>query len=201
MPRTPSTTKSATMYGAVLIATGVAVFAIRLIHAGPYAIPIGTNLFAALGSLVLGSVILWADAPRLVRKGAFVLSPVALFFGLYSTFAEFEEVVSLYATDSAGRPAELRLWIVDREDGEWVGMSRAKAIEYSLNGRRIEMLRNGEKRCIVPVLHDDIETIRDIHSRKVGKYKVAQWAAMVGIYSREGNPAGAALHLTPCPAE
>jgi hypothetical protein len=69
-----------------------------------------------------------------------------------ATMAELEEVVSLYATDSAGAPAELRLGIVDREHGEWVGMPRTKAVEHSLDGARLRLLRNGETRCVVPVL-------------------------------------------------
>jgi len=199
MSEARTSVRPATALGGILVAVGLAVFAVRLLHAGPYAAPSGTNLYAAIAALLLGIVLLWAAAPRALRRLAFALSPIVLFFGLYSTFAEFEEVVSIYATDSAGRPSELRLWIVDRDDGEWVGMSKAKAIEHSLDGARVEMLRKGEVRCVVPVLHIDRETVRDIHSRKVQKYVVAQGAAALGIYPREARDTAAALRLDPCP--
>jgi hypothetical protein len=112
---------------------------------------------------------------------------------------ELEEVVSLYATDSAGNPAELRLWIVDRDDGEWVGMPRWKAVEHSLDGARLRLLRNGETRCVVPVLHEDRATVRAIHTLKVEKYAVARGAAAIGLYPREARETAASLRLDPCP--
>ena len=126
-------------------------------------------------------------------------SPAVLFFGLYATMSELEEVVSLYATDSAGQSAELRLWIVDREDGEWVGMSRTKAIEHSLDGARVELLRGGETRCVVPVLHEDRPTVRAIHALKVEKYAVASASAVVGLYPSEERETAVSLRFDPCP--
>jgi hypothetical protein len=130
---------------------------------------------------------------------ALAVSPVVLFFGLYATMAELEEVVSLYATDSAGRPAELRLWIVDREDGAWVGMPRTKAVEHSLDGARLNLLRNGETRCVVPALHEDRTTVTAIHALKVEKYAVARGAAAIGLYPREARETAASLRLDSCP--
>jgi hypothetical protein len=114
--------------------------------------------------------------------------------------AELEEVVSLYATDSAGKPAELRLWIGDREDGAWVGMPRSKAIEHSLDGARIELLRSGGTRCVVPVLHEDRPTVKAVHALKVEKYAVARGAAAIGVYPREARDTSVSLRLDPCPA-
>lgn len=185
--------------GGALLAVGVAVFAVRLLHEGPYAVPRGTNLFGGLGALVLGGALLWRALPRWLGWLALAASPVVLFFALYATLAEFEEVVSLYATDLAGNPAELRLWIVDREDGEWVGMARAKAVEHGLDGARLQLLRNGEIRCVVPVLHDDRATVRAIHAMKVEKYAVARGAAAIGLYPREARDTAASLRLDPCP--
>jgi hypothetical protein len=124
---------------------------------------------------------------------------VVLFLGLYAVMSELEEVVSLYATDSAGQPAELRLWIVDREDGEWVGMALAKAVEHSLDGARLERLRRGETRCVIPVLHEDRATVKAIHALKVEKYAVARAAAAIGLYPREARETAASLRLDPCP--
>jgi hypothetical protein len=187
--------------GCGLLVVGVAVFAVRLLHEGAYAMPRGANLFGGLGSLLLGGVLLWRGTPRGLAWLALAATPVVLFSGLYATLAELEEVVSLYATDSGGRPAELRLWIVDRDDGEWVGMPRTKAVEHSLNGARVHLLRNGHTRCVVPVLHEDRTTVRAIHALKVEKYAVARGAAAIGLYPREARDTAVSLRLDPCPAE
>jgi hypothetical protein len=161
--------------------------------------PGGGALVGGLGSLLLGGVLVWPAALRRLGFLALAASPVALFLGLYATMAELEEVVSLYATDSAGNPAELRLWIVDREGGQWVGMPRWKAVEHSLDGARVQLLRNGETRCVVPVLHEDRTTVRAIHALKVDKYAVARGAAAIGLYPREARDTAVSLRLDPCP--
>jgi len=184
-----------------LLAVGVAVFAVRFLHEGAYPVPRGGNLFGGLGALLIGGMLVGSSTPRGLRWLALAAAPVVLFFGLYATLSEVEEVVSLYATDSAGRPAELRLWIVDREDGEWVGMSRAKAVEHALDGARVELLRAGETRCVVPVLYEDRPTVRAIHALKVEKYAVARGAAAIGLYPREARDAAVSLRLDPCPQE
>jgi len=194
-----SSSKVQTVVGYGLLALGVAVFAVRLVHEGPYAMPRGANLLGGLGSLLLGGVLVWSAKPRWLGRLVLAASPVVIFLGLYATMAELEEVVSLYATDSAGNPAELRLWIVDRDDGEWVGMPRWKASEHSLNGARVQLLRNGETRCVVPVLHEDRETVRAIHALKVEKYAVARGAAAIGLYPREARDTAVSLRLDPCP--
>jgi len=195
-----SSSRVRAVVGCGLLALGVAVFAMRLLHEGPYAMPRGANLFGGLGALLLGGALVWPAAPRWLGRLALAGSPVVLFFGLYATMAEIEEVVSLYATDSAGNPAELRLWIVDREDGEWVGMPRSKAVEHSLDGARLRLLRNGETRCVVPVLHEDRPTVRAIHALKVEKYAVARGAAAIGLYPREARETAVSLRLDPCPS-
>jgi len=193
--------KLRTVVGWVLIAAAVAVFAVRLQHAGPYAVPGGGNLFGGVGALLLGGLLLWPGLPRVLGWLALAASPVILFFALYATMAELEEVVSLYASDRAGRPAELRLWIVDRDDGSWVGMPRTKALEHSLDGARLDLLRRGETRCVVPVLHEDRPTVRAIHALKVEKYAVARAAAAIGLYPREAGEGAVSLRLDPCPSE
>jgi len=194
-----SSSKLRTGVGWVLLALGIGVFAVRLQHEGAYAVPRGGNLFGGLGALLVGGVLVWRTAPRALGWLALAASPVVLFFGLYATMAELEEVVSLYATDSHGQPAELRLWIIDREDGAWVGMPREKALEHSLDGARLELLRSGETQCVVPALHEDRATVRAIHALKVEKYAVARAAAAVGLYPREASEAAVSLRLDPCP--
>jgi len=194
-----SSSKLQTVVGWGLLALGIAVFAVRFLHAGAYAVPRGGNLVGGLGALLLGGVLIWPAAPRALGWLALAASPVVLFLGLYAAMAELEEVVSLYAIDAAGKPAELRLWIVDREDGAWVGMPRAKAVEHSLDGSRLELLRTGETRCVVPVLYEDRTTVKAIHSLKVEKYAVARGAAAIGLYPREARETAVSLRLDPCP--
>jgi hypothetical protein len=182
-----------------MLAVGIAVFAVRFTHEGAYAVPRGGNLFGGLGALLLGGLLVWPATPRALALVALVSSPVVLFFGLYATMSELEEVVSLYATDSEGRAAELRLWIVDRDDGEWVGMQRSKAVEHSLDGARLELLRNGETRCVVPVLHEDRPIVKAVHAQKVAKYAVARASAAIGLYPREARDTTVSLRLDPCP--
>lgn len=191
--------KLQTLVALALVAVGIAVFAVRFLHEGPYAMPRGANLFGGLGSLLLASILLVAATPRALRVLALAASPVVLFFGLYGTMAELEEVISLYATDSAGKGAELRLWIVDRDDGEWVGMQQSKATEHALDGARLEFLRKGETRCAILRLHKDRPTVEAIHALKVDKYAVARASAAIGLYPSEASATTVALRLDPCP--
>ncbi len=199
MSETRSASKTRIVVGCGMLALGVVVFAVRLLHAGAYPVPRGGALFGGLGALLLGGLLLWRALPRALGWLALAASPVVAFPGLYATMAELEEVVSLHATDRAGLPAELRLWIVDREDGEWVGMPRSKALEHALDGARLDLLRNGETRCVVPVLHEDRPTVRAIHALKLQKYAVARAASAIGIYPREARDAAVSLRFDPCP--
>lgn len=199
MNESTSSSRVQSVLGWVLLVIGVVVFAVRIQHEGAYAMPRGAPLFAGVGGLLLGVLLVSAAGPGWLRWLAVAVSPVVVFLGLYATMAEFEEVISLYATDRGGQPAELRLWVVDREDGPWVGMPRTKAIEHSLDGARVEILRDGETRCVVPVLYEDRATVGAVHAQKVGKYAVARAAAAIGLYPREARDTAVALRLDPCP--
>ena len=110
-----------------------------------------------------------------------------------------QEVISIYAADANNNPADLRLWIVDREDGAWVGMPRWKAVDHSLDGANLQMLRNGELTCVAPVLFDeDRDTVRAIHAMKVEKYAVAKISGAIGLYPLEATETTVVLRLDPC---
>lgn len=199
MPASRASSALRAALGVVLLLVGVAVFAIRLQHAGAYAVPTFGVLLGGLGAIAAGGALLWAGAPRPAVLLAWIASPIVLYFALYATLAEVEEVVSLVARDGEGRPVDLRLWIVDREDGAWVGMPRAKALEHGLDGAHLELLRGGVTRCVVPVLVEDRETVGEIHARKLEKYAVARIAAAIGLYPSEATEAAVALRLDACP--
>ncbi len=197
MTNTTKSSRAFSFLGFVLLVIGVAVFAVRLIHAGPYAMPHGGALYGALGALLLGGVLVWGKR-RILCWIALLISPLVLFPAIYSIAGESEEVISLYSTDSKNRPVDLRLWIVDREDGAWVGMPKDKAVEHSLHGAQLRMLRAGENVCVTPVLHEDRPTVRAIHGMKVEKYAVAQVAGAIGSYPLEAPETTVALRLDPC---
>lgn len=186
------------LLGVLLIATGIAVFAVRLQHDGAYSMPHGGPLLAAIGLLVLGGILLLPTKPRALAWIVILISPVALFPSIYSIMGEWEEVVSLYAKDAEGKVVDLRLWIVDRDDGAWVGMSRDKATSFNLHESQLELLRVGKKSCVVPRLAEDFSTVQEIHTMKVEKYAVAQLAGSIGLYPLEASAGTAALRLDPC---
>lgn len=188
------------IFAIVFIAVGVGVFAIRLTHPGPYAMPGGVAPFAAAALLFSAGLLLWQNKPRFLGWIILVISPVLLFPAIYSIMGESEETISLYAENSNNEPVDLRLWIVDREDGAWVGMPRSKAIEHSLDGARLTMLRKGEIVCVIPSLTKDSATTQEIHAMKVEKYSVAQIAGAIGMYPLEATENTAALRLDPCPS-
>ena len=103
------------------------------------------------------------------------------------------------AREVLAQQGRLSVRALDREDGQWVGMPRWKAVEHSLDGARVQLLRIGKTRCVVPVLHEDRATVRAIHALKVEKYAVARGAAAIGLYPREARETAVSLRLDPCP--
>jgi hypothetical protein len=191
-------------FGLLMVLVGASVFAIRLQHAGPYAFPRGGNLLSALLALVIGVMLirLWFGARRLAKSLGWLTlaaSPIVLFFALYATLAELEEVVALKVTNQSGQPAVLRLWIVDRDDGQWVTMPRSKADTHGLYSTRAELLRHGETRCVIAILIENRETANEIHSLRQEKYSVQRLATSIGLFGREVGHDTVTLRLDPCP--
>ena len=186
------------LLGWALVALGLTVFLVRLQHEGAYAFPRRGNLFGGLGSMAVGALLVSAATPKLLRWIALAATPVVLFSGTYAILSELEEVVSLYATDRGGNAAELRLWIVDDANGEWLGMPGTKASDHELDGVPIQMLRRGETRCVVPVLFEDRPTVEGMHALKMEKYAVARIASLIGAYPATPPPTSVALRLDAC---
>lgn len=187
-----------TAIGIVSVVIGLSVFAIRLTHAGPYAIPHGWAFPGGLAALLFGGLLIWHAKPTWINWVILLLIPIAWAPAIYSIMGESEEVISLYAFDHDGNQVDLRLWIVDRDDGSWVGMGRGKALAHSLDGAHLSMLRSGEVQCVTPILFEDRATVSTIHGMKVEKYAVAQVAGALGLYPLEATDAMVALRLDPC---
>lgn len=188
-----------TIAGLIFLGIGITVFAIRLTHPGPYAMPTGAAPIGAVLAIALGGFLLWSGKPKFTGLVAIVIAAAASLPALFSILGEAEEVVSLYAPGPEGNLVDLRLWIVDREDGAWVGMGRSKAVDYQLDGAKLDMLRAGATVCVVPKLYDeDREMVSEIHGMKVSKYKAAQFAGSLGLYPLQAGPNTVALRLDPC---
>jgi len=185
-----------------MLAAGVAVFAMRLHHAGPYEMPERGNLRAGVLALAIGVALLtpWLRATsRAATLALLAASPVVLFFALYATLAELEEVVVLRATDSHGAPSNLRLWVVDADGRAWVSMSQEKAAEHSLDGARVGLLRRGETSCVVPVLsHDPADNERTFRLRDE-KYSIQRLGRRIGMFGDGPAATTVSLRLDPCP--
>lgn len=189
--------------GWLLVLAGAAVFAIRFQHAGPYAAPEEGNLRAALLALVVGIGLSmeWhrnrGPVKALVRI-ALGVSPILLFFALYSTLAEFEEVVVLRATQPSGEASDLRLWVVDIDGAAWVTMPKSKADANGLVDNRAELLRDGELRCVLATRVTDRETVNRAHTQRHEKYFVQRLATRIGIFGRTAKEDVVAIQLRPC---
>jgi hypothetical protein len=190
--------------GASMLAVGVSVFLVRLGHAGPYALPQGGNLAGGLLALALGGWLAFrgpavGQLEKVGTRLALLASPVILFFTLYATLAEVEEVVVLKATSSSGEAADLRLWIVDLEGFSWIVMPIDKAREHSLDGARLELLREGELRCVETTVESDRETVTAVRDARYERYAIQRLATMVGVFTREPGPEAIVVRVAPCP--
>jgi hypothetical protein len=198
--------RTAQAVGWLMLAAGISVFAIRLRHAGPYAFPEQGNLRAGVLALLIGLALVAPGIARanggagaLTRRLLLAAAPVVLFFALYATLAEVEEVVTLRATDARGAPANLRLWIVDHDGAGWVSMPRSKAERYSLDAARLELLRAGRTSCVVPRLSSDPADNERTFRLRDEKYAVQRLGRLIGLFGDGPSAETVTLRLDPCP--
>jgi uncharacterized protein YaaQ len=78
-------------------------------------------------------------------------------------------------------------------------MPQWKADAHELNGKRVELLRQGETRCVVAVRHDDRPNVNAIHQLRQEKYAVQRLATTIGLYRQGPSNTTVALRLDPCP--
>ena len=183
---------AASILGMLTLVAGLAAFLVPLQHAGPYGIP-GRGLVGGLLCFAISGVLLVRGTPKLARRVALVASPVVLFFALYGALAELEEVVVLYTED-----AELRLWIVDHAGVGWVSMQRSKADQHGIDGAKLEFLRSGVTRCVVPRIVDDPIANRRTFDLRQEKYAVQRLGGVLGMFGEGPGPETITLRLDPC---
>jgi hypothetical protein len=137
-------------------------------------------------------------AGALARRLLFVAAPIVLFFALYATLAEVEEVVVLRATDARGAPANLRLWIADHEGAAWVSMPRSKAERHALDGARLELLRAGRTSCVMATLSTDPADNERTFRLRDEKYAIQRLGRRIGLFGDGPSAETVTLRLDPC---
>ena len=192
MPASSARSVAASIVGALTLCAGLAAFLVPLRHAGPYGIP-GRGLVGGLACFVIAGVLLVRGAPRIARGLALAATPIVLFYALYGALAEWEEVVVLYSGD-----ADLRLWVVDYDGVPWVSMSRAKAADHHLDGAKLELLRDGVKRCTLPRIVDDPVANRRTFDLRQEKYAIQRLGGVLGMFGDGPGPDTITLRLDPC---
>jgi hypothetical protein len=185
-------TIAARIMGILTLGAGLAAFLVPLHHPGPYGIP-GRGLLGGLLCFAISGALLLRPAPTVLRGIALAVSPFVLFLALYGALAELEEVVVLYTED-----ADLRLWIIDYEGAEWVSMPRSKAEAHAVDGARLERLRAGETRCVIPRIVDDPAANRRTFDLRQDKYAVQRLAVVLGMFGDGPAPDTVTLRLDPC---
>lgn len=183
---------AATFVGVLTLLAGAAAFLVPLQHAGPYGIP-GRGLVGGLVCFAVSAVLLVRGTPVIARVAAYAASPLVLFFALYGALAELEEVVVLYTEH-----ADLRLWIVDHEGVEWVSMPRSKADENAIDGKKLELLRAGETRCVIPRIVEDTAANQRTFDLRQEKYAVQRLGGVLGMFGDGPGPHTITLRLDPC---
>ncbi len=192
------------LFGLLLIVMGIAVFAIRLQHAGPYAMPEGGNLLAAVLAFAIG---LWflrpfprsGSLPHIIGWPALLATPIVMFFALFSIMGEIEEVIAVTLESPNGAEGTYRLWVVDLDGTAWTTMSDEKAETAGFDGTTGQMLRNGQVSCVTITRHDDMETLSTIHDMKYEKYAAMRFAVMTGVFQRQAPETSTAIEFAPCP--
>jgi hypothetical protein len=192
MPKTRSRSIAASLLALVMLGAGLAAFLVPLRHAGPYGIP-GVGLIGGLLCFAIAAVLLARGTPTAVRAIAAIASPIVLFGALYGAFAELEEVVVLSTQD-----AELRLWVVDHDGEAWVSMPRTKAERHAVDGARLELLRAGETRCVIPRIVDDPVANQRTHDLRQEKYAIQRLGGVLGMFGDGPGPDTITLRLDPC---
>ena len=183
---------AATFVGVLTLLAGAAAFLVPLQHAGPYGIP-GRGLVGGLLCFAVSAVLLVRGTPVIARVVAYAASPLVLFFALYGALAELEEVVVLYTEH-----ADLRLWIVDHEGVEWVSMPRSKADENAIDGKKLELLRAGETRCVIPRIVEDTAANQRTFDLRQEKYAMQRLGGVLGMFGDGPGPHTITLRLDPC---
>jgi hypothetical protein len=200
------------MVGWFLVLAGIAVFAVRFHHEGPYPFPGAVDFASGCAALVVGALLIrsrWRG-PReggasSLTRALLGVSPIVLLLALVAFGHEAEEVVVLRTKGPEGRIRETRLWIVDHQGSPWVVTGRGSSHDRALmENPRVEMVRRGETRCWVAERHLDratLETVLEVRSKKYLAQRIALATGMWKHFSDRGDldAIAVAIRFVPCP--
>jgi hypothetical protein len=202
----------AAVVGWLLVLAGIAVFAVRFRHEGPYPFPGAADFAAACAALLVGALLIRAPwgAPseggtsRLVRV-LLGVSPIVFLLAVVACGHEAEEVVVLRTNGPQGSVRETRLWIVDYDGSPWIVTGRGSGHDRDLaENPRVEIVRRGEARCWMVERHLDRPTLEVVLEARSEKYLAQRIALATGIwrnFSDRGDldEIAVALRFLPCP--
>lgn len=198
--------------GGLLVLGGLAVFAVRLHHAGSYPFPGPADLTIAVATLLAGALLIrspWSG-PREggvspVTRVLLGLSPILLVAALVAFGHEAEEVVVLRTLGPEGQLHQTRLWIVDTQGSPWVVTSRGSVHDRDLTqDPRVEIVRRGETRCFLAERHVDRATIERLLEVRSQKYRAQRIALASGLWRHfskwpDLDRVAVAIRFVPCP--
>jgi hypothetical protein len=195
---------SRSVVGAILAALGVAVFAIRLHHEGPYPVPRGLDLGFGVASLVAGAALLRPTGARSTLARLLVAaSPVLVFGALIAVLHEAEEVVVLRTSDAQGTIQEARLWIVDYDGAPWIVTGpTTEHVRRLTADPHVTVVRKGVPQCFLAKRFDDRETIEAAFHAREQKYWMQRFGEKLGLWSAPSGDIrkiAVAIRLDPCP--
>ena len=198
--------------GWLLVLAGIAVFAVRFHHEGPYPFPGAMDFASGCAALLVGALLIrspWSGpreggASRFTRVllGA---SPIVFLLALVAYGHEAGEVVVLRTHGPEGSVRETRLWIVDHQGSPWIVTGRGSGHDRDLTDNpRVELVRRGETRCWVAERHLDRTTLETVLEARSEKYLAQRIAFATGLWKHfskrdDLEEIAVALRFTPCP--
>jgi hypothetical protein len=197
--------------GWILVLAGVAVFAVRLHHEGPYPFPGAKDLASGCAALVVGALLIrspWS-VPReggvsWVTRVLLGVSPIVFLLALAAYGHEAEEVVVLRTTGHQGAVRETRLWIVDHEGSPWIVTGRGSGHDRDLSANpRAEIFRRGETRCWIAERYLDRTTLQTLLQVRSEKYRAQRIAFATGVWKHfserdDLDETAVAIRFAPC---
>jgi hypothetical protein len=77
-------------------------------------------------------------------------------------------------------------------------MPRSKADENAIDGKKLELLRAGETRCVIPRIVEDTAANQRTFDLRQEKYAVQRLGGVLGMFGDGPGPHTITLRLDPC---
>jgi hypothetical protein len=197
--------------GWILVLAGVAVFAVRFHHEGPYPFPGTMDLAFGCAALLVGALLVAsrrrgtreAGVPRVTRV-LLGIAPIAFLLAALAYGHEAEEVVVLRTRAPEGSVRETRLWIVDYEGSPWIVTGPGSPHDRDLTANpRVEIVRHGRADCWMAERHLDRSTLETVLQARSDKYLAQRIALSTGMWKHfskrdDLEEIAVALRFVPC---